>query len=328
MTSPNNDAWASLVHRSMAAWKEIWIHEDIDNMPKMTEYLKYWTSLDDFMEEAPRTLMFWFFQQREAFLSQQTMQKWSRDRLDDYILLPAARGFVLRTDCFFVSHFWQTESDPDPDGKYLRLHQNDLRSQAWSYIWVDWTCIPQHPRSEKEEAYFLRSLQTMPSIIRNSAFMWHYPLFEARLWILYEIAEYTLTADGDWLITPDNKEFMDHIKEMLQFGVRPTLEKHGYRCSYERDKEFLTSWLEVLVLLRQLRIDIDGIRRLMDHLTWFYGTDMTILTTLNGTVNLSIYEGVLILNNIPHTFTPFPRWEGSTKQFTDQHSQEPMTSVP
>ncbi|KAK2053225.1 hypothetical protein LY76DRAFT_650007 [Colletotrichum caudatum] len=292
----------------MEAWKEIRTDED-RAMPRLTEFLKLWTSLDEFMQEAPKTLMFWFFQRREAFLSQRTMQKWSRDRLDDYVLLPAAPGFVLRTNCFFVSHFWQTKNDPDPDGNYLPLSQNDLRSQAWSYIWVDWTCIPQHPRSEREEAYFLRSLQTMPSIIRNSGFMWRYPLFEARLWILYEIAEYTLTAEGDFLITPDNKEFMDHIKEMLQFGVRPTLEKHGYRRSYERDEEFLTAWLEVLVLLRQLRIDIDSVRRLMDDLTWFSGADTTVLATLRGTIIFKRYEGVLILNGVPRTFTPFPRWE-------------------
>ncbi|KAK2028976.1 hypothetical protein LX32DRAFT_639490 [Colletotrichum zoysiae] len=308
MESSNNDAWASLVHRSMEAWKETWTHEDMEMPEIILHILKKWTSLDEFLEEAPRTLMFWFFQQREAFLSQKTMQKWSRDRLDDCILLPTAQGFVLRTNCFFVSHFWQTNNDPDPDGKYLRLNQNELRSQPWSYIWVDWTCIPQHPRSEREEGYFLRSLQTMPSIIRNSGFSWHYLPFEARLWILYEIAEYTLTADGDWLITPDNKEFMDHIKEMLHFGVRPTLEKHGYRCSYERDKEFLTSWLEVLVLLRQLRIGIIHMRRLMGHLTGFYGNNITF-STPKGTIKLYRYEGTLMLNEVTYTFTPFPRWK-------------------
>ena len=86
------------------------------------------------------------------------MQRWSRDRLNDYILLPATPGFVLRSNCFFVSHFWQTKDDPDPDSKYLRLLQDELQSQPWSYTRVNWTCIPQHPRSEKENVYLLRSL--------------------------------------------------------------------------------------------------------------------------------------------------------------------------
>jgi len=232
-----NNAWTSLIRRSIEARNTI----RTQNVPKMIEILENWTSLDEFMDEAPKTIMFWFFQRREAFLSQKAMQKWSRDRLDDYVLLPATPGFVLRTNCFFVSHFWQTRDDPDPYGKCLRLLQNELCSQPWSYIWVDWTCIPQHPRSEREEAYFLRSLQAMPSIIRNSGFIWFYPPFETRLWILYEVAEYTLTAEGDWPTTPDIEEFIGHIKEMLQAGVRSTLEKHGYKCSYDRDKDFLTS---------------------------------------------------------------------------------------
>jgi len=67
----------------------------------------------------------------------------------------------------------------------------------------------------------------MPSIIQNSAFTWFYLPFEARLWILSEVAEYLLTAEGGWLITPDTREFVDHIKDMLEVGVCPVLEKHG-----------------------------------------------------------------------------------------------------
>lgn len=305
MTSLSSDAaWASLVHRSIEARKAI----RTDNVPKALDILQDWTTLAEFLGEAPETVMFWFFQRRDAFLSQTTLQKWSRDRLDDYVLLPATPGFVLRSNCFFVSHFWQTRDDPDPDGTCLRLLQDELRSQPWSYIWVDWTCIPQDPRTDKEDAYFLRSLQTMPSIIRNSGFIWFYPPFEARLWILFEVAEYILTAEGDWPMTPDNKAFMDHILEMLQVGVRPVLEKYGYRCSYDRDKAFLTSWLEALVLVKRLDIDVYSIRRLMDALTWYPTVKSTLLGTPGGDIRFCRYEGTLELNGVCHTFTPFPRW--------------------
>lgn len=142
MTSSSDKAWASLVHRSQEAQDAIQAAG-----PASIKILREWTGLDEFMDQAPKTLMFWFFQRREAFLSQTTMQKWSRDRLDDYVLLPASPGYVLRTYCFFVSHFWQTRDDPDPDGTYLRLVQDNLRLQSWDYVWVDWSCIPQHPRS-------------------------------------------------------------------------------------------------------------------------------------------------------------------------------------
>lgn len=306
-SSPGTTLWASLVHRSIEARKEI----RTQNVPKLLDILEHWTTLDEFLEESPKTVLFWFFQRRDAFLSQKTMQRWSRDRLDDYVLLPATPGFVLRTNCFFASHFWQTKDNPDPDGKHLRLLQNELQPQSWSYIWVDWTCIPQHPRSERENAYFLRSLQTMPAIIRNSGFIWYYPPFEARLWILFEMAEYLLTAEGGWPVTPDNKEFVDHIKEMLEVGVSPVLEKHGYKCSYDRDKEFLTSWLEALVLLRRLRIDINSIRSLMDTLTWYPTLQVTVLHTPAGVIEFCRYEGTLELNGNRHKFTPFPRWVSS-----------------
>lgn len=86
--------------------------------------------------------MYWFFQTRSAFMRQRRMKKWSRDNLDDYVLLPAAPGFITRKKCFFVSHFWHTKDDPDPDGECLLLHQRNFASQTWSYIWLDWTCIP------------------------------------------------------------------------------------------------------------------------------------------------------------------------------------------
>ena len=192
------------------------------------------------------------------------MTKWSRDVLDNYVLLPATPGFVSRRECFFVSHFWRTQEHPDPDGVYLRLHQAELQPQHWSYIWVDWTCIPQSPHSQAEEAYFLRSLETMSGIIRNCGFAWFYPPFEARMWILYEVTEFALTSSEDFEATPDIREFKDHVQEMVQTSVRSVLDKYSYRCTYDRDKAFLTSWLEILVLLTKLRIGIVDIRRLMD----------------------------------------------------------------
>ena len=65
------------------------------------------------------------------------MTKLSRDKLDDYVLFPIIDGFVLRVECFFVSHFWHKRKNPVPGGKYLKLMQEELEVQSWSYIWVD-----------------------------------------------------------------------------------------------------------------------------------------------------------------------------------------------
>lgn len=237
-------------------------------------------------------------------MSQKRMKKWSRDELDDFVLLPALPGFVTRLDCFFVSHFWRTQDHPDPDGEYLRLHQAELESQTWSYIWVDWTCMPQSPRLLPEEAYFHRCLRTMSGIIRNCGFIYFYPPFEPRLWILYEITEYVLTCSGGIGKTSDIEPFLQHIDEMVETGVQATLAKHGYRCSYDRDRQYLTSWLELLVLLKRLHFSIDSIRTIMDHVTWFHVTG----TQSYPGVELNRFEGTLVVQGKMHTFTPFPQW--------------------
>jgi hypothetical protein len=161
-----------------------WHHPDQGTLTQARDFLQRSANLDEFLTEGSKPVVFWFFQRREAFLSQKKMRKWSRHRLDDYVLLPAPDGFVARSECFFVSHFWQTKEHPDPAGDYLQPLQQDLRLQIWSYIWTDWTCLPQHPRRRIEELYFRQTLQTISGIIRNAGFAWYYLPFEARLWIL------------------------------------------------------------------------------------------------------------------------------------------------
>lgn len=148
----------------------------------------------------------------------------------------------------------------------------------------------------------------MPAIIRNCGFMWNYPPFEPKLWILYEVAEYSLTCEGGIEVTEDNKQFVDHVNEMREVGVRATLNKHGYKCKEERDKKFLPAWLELLVLLKRLLIDLGDIRGILDNLTWFPVTGTMLINTLNGTVKLYPFEGTLILGGEEYTFTPFPLW--------------------
>ena len=127
------------------------------------------------------------------------------------------------------------------------------------------------------------------------------------MWILYEIAEFILTSDVKTITMSDVEKFAEHVQEMLQTGVRSVQEKYGYRCSYDCDKAFLTSWLEILVLPRTLRVDIDDTRMLMDRLTWS-PTSENISMAIDGGLQLSKFEGILVYNGEQHTFTPFPKW--------------------
>ena len=223
--------------------------------------------------------------------------------------MPATSGFVNREDMFFVSHFWRSSHHPDPDGQYLRLNQEGLRVQRWSYIWVDWTCMPQSPRKPEEDAYFVRALETMSALIRNCGFMWFYPPFEPRLWILYEVTEYYLTCDQDLVSTDDNEQYVTHNREMLQLGVRPVLWKHHYRCTNHLDQAFLTSWLEVLILLTKLGLHIVDVRHMLDNLSWLARGEVYIhLTYRGGTLSIDKFKGTLSLEEKDFTFTPFPKW--------------------
>lgn len=49
-----------------------------------------------------------------------------------------------------------------------------------------------------------------------------------------------LTCSEEILRTPDNEKFVSHANEMLQVGVRSTIQRHGYRSTYDSDMEFLT----------------------------------------------------------------------------------------
>ncbi|CAN9443198.1 unnamed protein product [Alternaria alternata] len=307
--TPTQDfAWSSLVSRSVVAWNDLMHGGQPFRKDLIEDSLRRYHSLDEFLAESPRSITFWLFQSRGAFMSQSRFSKWSRDVLDDYVLIPAEPGFVWRRDCFLISHFWRERENPDPDGEILRLHQAELESQTWSYIWVDWTCMPQHPRSPPETNYFYRGLRTMSGIVRNTGFTYFYPPFKPRLWILYEIAQYHLTCSGGIPKTPDIELFLQHIDEMIEKGVQKTLEKHHCHCYEDHDRQFLTSWLELLVLFRQLKLNVDLIRRIVDRLTWQPVAGSYIYPALE----LYKYEGFLVYLGNKHTFTPFPKWDKET----------------
>jgi len=301
---PTVDAtWASLVSRSMQAWDTIKAEHEIAQAFLPRDILLKCKTLEEFLLKSIQCSHFWFFQLRSSFMSQKRLMKWSPNRLKEYVILPAMPGLVLRTNCFFLSHYWRSKEDPDPGGDYLRLCQAELQVQSWSYIWVDWTCMPQDPRTELEAQYFERCLRTMAWLIRNCGFMYYYPPFEPRLWILYEVAEYMLTCESPMLPTEDAQSFVQHTHEMLEVGVQPVLSKYGYNCTQDRDKQYLTSWLELLVLLKRLKLPTLIVRVLMDTSTW--GNP---IGTLVNNILLRLYDGTLTVDGVVHKFTPFPQW--------------------
>ncbi len=64
---------------------------------------------------------------------------------------------------YFVSHRWLSTEQPDPDGHQLRLLKQNIELD--SYYWIDYSCVPQHPRSSQEEKLFRESIEWLPSLL-------------------------------------------------------------------------------------------------------------------------------------------------------------------
>jgi hypothetical protein len=237
--------------------------------------------------------------------------KWSRDRLDDYVLLSRPARIHVTTGVRLCEPLLANEKRSSSGWEIPASDQHALSQEPWSYIWLDWTCIPQDLRGPAEETHSTRDLESMPAIIRNSSFMYWHPPFEPKLWISYEIAEYSLTNDYGSPTSDDIKPFKEHIAEMLRVGVRPTLEQHGYRCSYDRDRKYLTAWLELLVLWSKLQVDVGYRRRLSDCLTWCGAAETMVIGTGTGSLELLKFEGILKVDEKSYSFTPFPQWASS-----------------
>ncbi|KAJ7260298.1 hypothetical protein B0H12DRAFT_1231792 [Mycena haematopus] len=312
----------SLVNRSIAAWATI--NFVTDNYSTSLEYhssrLRHLSSIEDLL----KCRSYWFFQLRSSFLEQDRLSKFDLSRLDRYILLPIDYGWVNNRDCYFVSHYWRSLSHPDPDGTDLRMFWEDLVSDTlWSYVWVDWTCMPQGVdgrRTPLEKYYFGMMLQCIPMLVRDCAFEWRFPAWEPRAWILYEMAEYVLGHLGH-IITDDNRPFLLHVQEMVLVGVHPVLNKYKYRCTNASDMEMVTGRLELLVILAKIFPDNVAARQeLLDLLS--KPANGSVSNVVLG-VEISKAEGTVRYQGQIHHFTPtFNFTSGIARTFQDEEGQK------
>lgn len=73
---------------------------------------------------------------------------------------------------FFVSHPWLSKEHPDPKGKHLALlrqHAKQLDRNQDAFYWIDYSCLPQNPRSAQDEEFFNRTLPKIASIQSKSS---------------------------------------------------------------------------------------------------------------------------------------------------------------
>lgn len=297
--NPRSEAFQSLVEKSIVAWNSI----SFVGGDKNEAIEKHSTSLRklDSIQDVLSGREYWFFQTREDFLSQSRPAKWDLNCLDRYVILPIDYGFVNSQDCYFISHFWRTKFHPDPEGTDLSQFREDLQDQEWSYVWLDWTCMPQVPRSENENRYFRKMLRSIPLLVQDCAFEWRFPTFEPRAWVLFEVATWLLNHSRTGWPTDDMAPFARHVGEMVSNGVIPTLEKHEYRCTTQGDMRLVTGWMEILVILFKI---IPDMRIRQDTISHIFAPFVGSYS--NPVIGLAVDKsaGTITLNGTVHIFTP------------------------
>lgn len=297
-----------LVERSISAWSSLRFCQENKyyNIHLHAEALRGMKSLDEVLNSRTPISQMWFFQLKSSFIQQSRLMQWDESRLDDYVLIPVAAGFVNKTDCVFVSHFWRTGQHPDPEGLDFNLLREDLANSRCSYVWVDWTCLPQGKLSDLQKYYFQVSLRKLPLLVRDCGYSWRFPEFQPRLWILFEVACWLFNHEG-CVEYDDMAQYISDCREMVRVGVKTVVAKRKYKCTNGGDTRIVTSWLELLVLLYKHVPSISTRRDLLDTVEGFHATTMAeVKFYSDDNISVDVVGGRLSLGNKTHRFTPIP----------------------
>ena len=94
-------------------------------------------------------------------------------------------GLIKFDDCVIISHRWLSQDNPDPD----QAQFNDISKINCKYIFYDYSCLPQYPRTEEEECHFRNDLSKIDELYR------YYPVhkiiyddYYKRGWCVFESA--------------------------------------------------------------------------------------------------------------------------------------------
>ncbi|KAH0563380.1 hypothetical protein GP486_002054 [Trichoglossum hirsutum] len=281
---------------------------------KHTAFLKSLKSLDELL--AAKENPVWFFQHRKSFMQQTTFQRWNPNSLERYVLLPVEGGFANSEDCIFISHYWRTQSHPDPDGEDLRQLQQLLNDGFWSraaFLWVDWTCLPQRERTAPQQQYFSRVLASIPRLVRDCTFMAQFPEFRPRLWILFEVAAFTFNR-AEAVGLPCTDPFRKHLLQMKGDGVRLVLDKYHYNCTNKGDREWVITSLEILLALRKTVPSIHTRRQILNAID---NSAVRSCAHQEAGVEIDKERGILKANGTTYQFNPLPVEDGIPSSVSD-----------
>lgn len=169
-----------------------------------------------------------------------------------------------RQPVLFISHRWETEAYPDPDGSQLRR----LRALKDCFIVYDYTSFPQPPRTELEQGDFEEILGAMDQLVHDVVVL-DAPDYLVRGWCVYEyivaslrsttvcdeVGDERFVALRDWASTPP-----------------PVALTNPWRDSYESqqqnyiNEQILTAVNEVLPIYRDAEFQSDYDREVVTRL--------------------------------------------------------------
>lgn len=123
----------------------------------------------------------------------------------------------------FVSHRWETRDHPDPANKQFETVKEYLKKNtSLQYVYYDYCCLPQSPRSEVEEIIFKIGLRTMNEVFRHSRKLYSKTKdFESRAWCFFKFC------------------YSDHHDA----------EMHSHKMSLMKEKYKCKSWLVYFYLM-------------------------------------------------------------------------------
>eukprot|EP00900_Chrysochromulina_parva_P020942 jgi/Chrpa1/3481/Chrysochromulina_OHIO_Genome00014330-RA len=103
-------------------------------------------------------------------------------------ITPAAACRHKLRNRLVCSHRWETKTNPDPTGQQLREVVAYLkRNPGIQYVWIDFPCMPQSPRSEDEDTHFKEMLEYIGwAFLACSVLIIFDADYNSRFWTRYE----------------------------------------------------------------------------------------------------------------------------------------------
>ena len=103
-------------------------------------------------------------------------------------IIPAAACRHKLRNRLVCSHRWETMTNPDPTGQQLREVVAYLRrNPGIQYVWIDFPCMPQYPRSKDEDAHFKEMLEYIGwAFLACSVLIIFDADYNSRFWTRYE----------------------------------------------------------------------------------------------------------------------------------------------